>query len=160
VTSYAALLRGILPTNPNMRNEKLRSVFERLGFKNVHTIISSGNVIFESNHKNIPLLEAKIEKELMKRLGIKCPVYIRSKKELEALVRKNPFKGAEHGTKSYLIVTFRRLKPREIFNSLDMTNPNTPKFMQNIEKKFGKDVTTRTWKTVGRILEKMEVIYK
>ena len=155
MTSYAALLRGIMPTNPNMRNEKLRGVFEKLGFLNVHTIISSGNVIFESNCKNILSLEIKIEKELMKRLGIKSPVYIRSKKELAGLVRKNPFKSAEHNSKSYLVVSFRRCKPREIFNTLDMTNPKAARFMQDIEKKFGKDVTTRTWKTVGRILKKM-----
>lgn len=40
---YVALLRGIAPTNPNMRNDKLREVFEKPGFKNVQTVISSGN---------------------------------------------------------------------------------------------------------------------
>lgn len=30
---YAALLRGIGPGNPNMRNDKLRGVFEGLGLE-------------------------------------------------------------------------------------------------------------------------------
>lgn len=42
MTTYVALLRGIVPLNPNMRNEKLRGVFEKLGFTNVRTVISSG----------------------------------------------------------------------------------------------------------------------
>src|ERR1700694_4952258 len=101
MTTYAALLRGIMPTNPNMRNEKLRSVFEGLGFSNVHTIISSGNVIFESRSKDVSSLEIKIEKALLKQLGIKSPAYIRSKQELEHLIKKDPFKGAGHNPRSY-----------------------------------------------------------
>ena len=159
MTSYVAILRGIMPMNPNMRNEKLRSVFEGLGFLNVHTIISSGNVIFESNSKNIPLLELDIEKELANRLNIKSPAYIRSKKELKGIIRKDPFKGAEHNSKSYLIVSFRRKRPKEVFNNLDITKKETAKFMRDIDKKFGKDVTTRTWKTVERILKKMELLH-
>ncbi|MBA3630747.1 MAG: DUF1697 domain-containing protein [Actinobacteria bacterium] len=41
--SYVALLRGIGPSNPNMRNDRLRAVFEDLGFSNVRAVISSGN---------------------------------------------------------------------------------------------------------------------
>ena len=158
MSTYVALLRGIMPMNPNMRNEKLRGVFEGLGFTNVRTVISSGNVIFESRAKSIALLENKIEKSLGEQLGIKSPAYIRSKEQLVALVRKNPFKNAEHGRVSYLIVSFLKKTPGEIFTTLDLTTPASPDFMQVIEKKYGKDVTTRTWKTVERILKKMESI--
>lgn len=64
MNKYAALLRGIGPSNPNMRNEKLRGVFENLGFQNVQTVISSGNVLFETRSNNIKELEAIIEKAL------------------------------------------------------------------------------------------------
>lgn len=86
MTKYIALLRGISPSNPNMRNKKLRAVFESLGFSNVQTIISSGNVIFTSPSKNTVDLEEK---------------------------------------------------------------------MVLIDKKYNKEVTTRTWKTVQRIVAKM-----
>ena len=153
--TYVALLRGISPTNPNMRNEKLRSVFEHLGFSNVQTLISSGNVLFESNAKSISSLETKIEKALLKELGIKSPAYIRSKSELEAIMKKNPFKNAVHGSTSYLIVSFLKKEPWEIFANIDVTKKSGPEFMRDIEKKYGKDVTTRTWKTVERIVKKM-----
>ena len=69
MTKYVALLRGIAPTNPNMRNDKLRSVFEKLGFENVKTVISSGNVVFESPSRSIRKLEERIAKAFPEELG-------------------------------------------------------------------------------------------
>ena len=155
MTTYAAFLRGIMPSNPNMRNEKLRGVFESLGFTDVQTVISSGNVIFKSPSKGILNLEEKIEKELFKQLGIKCPAYIRSKEQLEGIIKKDPFKGAVHSKSSYLIVSFLKKAPYEIFTSVDTAASTTPKFMTDLDKKYSKTVTTRTWKTVERILAKM-----
>lgn len=160
--TYVALLRGIMPMNPNMRGEKLKGVFESLGFKNVHTVIASGNVVFQSPSKKSADLEAKIERALLKQLGFNSTTIIRSKEELEQLSRKNPFKGAAHSSNNYLIITFLKQKPknggREIATVVDLTTGKTPDFMRTAEKKFGKDITTRTWNTVGRILKKMEAI--
>jgi uncharacterized protein (DUF1697 family) len=156
MTTYVAFLRGIMPTNPNMRNEKLRMAFEAMGFSNVQTLISSGNVLFESGSNNVSALEALIEKELALRLGIQSPAFVRSKKELEGHIRKDPFKGKEHSKDSYLIVTFTRKKPREIFNVINIAKTSGADFMRDIEKKFGKEVTTRTWKTVERVVKKMD----
>jgi len=158
---YAAMLRGIGPANPNMRGEKLRSVFEGLGFSHVQTVIASGNVVFDSVSRNQASLEAKIEKELPKRLGFASTAIIRSKEELEALIKKNPFKGAQHSPHSYLIVTFLKNKNQVrggvLFNVVDTKSAKTPDVMRALEKKFGKQITTRTWSTVGRILKKMKV---
>ncbi len=155
LTSYTALIRGIMPMNPNMRNEKLRGVFEELGFTDVSTVISSGNVIFKSNSKNGSALETKIEKALRVRLAFKsAAVFIRSKDELEKIIAKNPFKEKSHGRESYLIVTFLKEKPYELFTALDLTKAKTPDFMTELEKKHGKAITTRTWKTIERIVKK------
>jgi uncharacterized protein (DUF1697 family) len=59
---YTALLRGIGPSNPNMRNEKLREVFQKLGFQNVQTVISSGNVLFESPARGVRALKPQLKK--------------------------------------------------------------------------------------------------
>jgi uncharacterized protein (DUF1697 family) len=162
MTVYAALLRGIMPMNPNMRGEKLRGVFESLGFKNVSTVIASGNVVFESNSKNESALEEKIEKGLLMQLGFKSTTMVRSRDELQRLVKKDPFKKMAHTSQTYLIVTFFKHKQktgaREIATVVDLATGRTPEFMRTVEKKFGKDITTRTWKTIGRILKKMEVM--
>jgi uncharacterized protein (DUF1697 family) len=175
MTKYVALLRGIAPLNPNMRNDKLRGVFENLGFANVKTVISSGNMVFESPSRNIRKLEERIEKALPEELGFKSTTIIRSRSQLQQLVGKNPFKGKKHSQNSSLNVTFLKHKtkiamkfPHKVDNRaysllgmyggaicsvIDLTSSKTPNLMLWLVKKFGKEITTRTWKTVERILK-------
>lgn len=152
---YVALLRGIMPTNPNMRGEKLRQVFEELGFTNVGTVIASGNVVFDSGSKSVSALEKRIEAALPEKLGFRSTAIVRSQEELEALVRKDPFKGIPDRKPNYLLVTFFKDRREEISTTLDLRAVTGTQFMSRIEKKHGKEITTRTWKTVGRILKKM-----
>ncbi len=179
MNTYVALLRGIAPTNPNMGNANLRRVFEKLGFKNVQTVISSGNVIFQSSSKNVEALEKKIEAALPRELSFRSTTIIRSKEDLLELVKKNPFKGYGHSKKTYLNVTFLKnpsptggkskpkTKPKRgskiisiykgvICSIVDTSTSGSPDLMLWMEKEYGKEITTRTWKTVHRILEKME----
>ena len=153
---YVALLRGIMPMNPNMKSEKLKGVFESLGFKNVVTVIASGNVVFESPFKNIQALEDEIENALPDQLGFASTTIVRSKESLEQLVKKDPFRGVEDKRPNYLVVTFFKDRKAELCTVIDLGGGKTPDFMREIEKKHGKEITTRTWKTVGRILKKME----
>ena len=155
MNTYAAFLRGIGPENPNMRNERLRAVFENLGFKNVKSVISSGNIVFESAVKDATVLEKKIERALQSTLGIGGGAFVRSEAELERIIKKDPFEGASHGGETYLIVSFLKQKPYEVYTALTREEMRTPKAMAAIEKRYSKQVTTRTWKTVGRVLKKM-----
>jgi uncharacterized protein (DUF1697 family) len=61
-----------------MRNDKLRGVFEKLGFESVKTVISSGNVIFESPSRSAAKLEQTIEKALPEQLGFTSTTILRS----------------------------------------------------------------------------------
>lgn len=179
MSSYVALLRGIGPGNPNMRNEKLRGVFERLGHENVRSVISSGNILFESPDSDIKSLEGTIEQGLHEDLGINSAAIIRSRADLQALVDSDPFTGLTHGRETYLTVTF--LKDRQqllgdrpqvsvdqasqileidaqgaaVCAVTDTTVAKTPDLMAKLEKALGKGITTRTWKTVERILAKL-----
>jgi uncharacterized protein (DUF1697 family) len=177
MTKYVALLRGIAPTNPNMRNDKLRGVFEKLGFANVKTVISSGNVVFESPSRSVRKLEESIENTLPENLGFKSTTLIRSQKQIQQLVDKDPFQGREHSQTSSLNVTFLKKKRMidmkfpykvdnrdytllgmydgAIYSVIDLTSAKTPDLMLWLEKQFGKEITTRTWKTVERILKAM-----
>lgn len=173
---YVALLRGIGPSNPNMRNDKLRGVFESLGYQNVQTVISSGNVLFENGSKDVKALEAAIEKALPAQLGFSSTTIIRSREQIQALVDKDPFRGLADSQASSLNVTFLKTppdtkltfpyrpenKPYELLglydgaicSVVDLTSARTPDLMSWLEKQFGKEITTRTWQTVGRILKK------
>jgi uncharacterized protein (DUF1697 family) len=160
---YVALLRGIAPLNPNMHNSKLRGVFEKVGFKNVETVIASGNVLFESALKNTQTLETKIEKAIKAELGFFSTTIVRSEEELKKLAEQKPFENLTHSRKTYLMVTFLKNIPeqklkydRAVCTVVDNTDPKTPQIMLKLEKEFGKEITTRTWLTVERILRKFE----
>jgi uncharacterized protein (DUF1697 family) len=176
--SYVALLRGVGPSNPNTRNENLRRVFEDLGFQSVQTVISSGNVLFESSSANLKEFEPIIKKELQKQLDYSGTAIIRSKEELEDLFKKNPFGDIKDTPRSKLNVTFLKNKPDTnlkfpyheenegfivlgilngaIFSIVNLEKTKTPHLMSWLEKEFGQEITTRTWKTIGRILKKLK----
>ncbi len=145
--------------NPNMRGEKLRGVFTSLGFKNVSSLLASGNIVFESVSKDSNALETKIEAVLFKRLKFHSTTIIRSEDEIKQLTERKPFGKKSHGRKTYLIVTF--LKNRSaakhgiLCNVVDVSKERTPDFMLQIEKKFGKDITTRTWATIQKVADRM-----
>ena len=141
--------------NPNMRGEKLRQVFNSLGFSNVSTVIASGNVVFDSTSTSPTSLETKIEEALPRILGFNSTTIVRSRSELEALAAKNPFKGVLDEKPNYLVVTFFKDRQEQLCRVLDMSLEKTPNFMAEVEKKYGKAITTRTWKTVHRILKRM-----
>ncbi len=166
---YVALLRGIGPGNPNMRGEKLREFFQGLGFSDVETVISSGNVVFKTPLRDVKALEDKIERAIPEKLGFRSTTIVRSREEITDLVEKDPFKGLQDTPTSRLQVTF--LKPpskttiesgagysvvksfeMEICFSVDLTSARTPDVMLKLEKSCGKEITTRSWKTVMRIL--------
>jgi uncharacterized protein (DUF1697 family) len=169
---YVALLRGVGPGNPNMHQAKLVGVLENLGVTNVHAVISSGNVVFESDSNNIKTLEDMMEKAWPKQLGFTSTTIVRSQEQLKTLVELDPYKGAHHSRDSYLLVTFFKHRPNEelamlpnfyavkgldaLCSTIDTTAAKTPDFMVKLERQFGKDITSRTWLTLGRILKKME----
>lgn len=158
MTTYVALLRGIMPMNPNMKGEKLKKVFEDLGFKKVTTVIASGNVVFDSPSKNTSAIEARIEKAFPEKLGFTSTTIVRSKEVIVSLLKKNPFKGVQDEKPNYLVVTFFKDQKKELATVLNTSEEPgvSAKYMSELEKKYGKAITTRTWKTVARILKKMD----
>ncbi|QIS14796.1 DUF1697 domain-containing protein [Nocardia arthritidis] len=175
---YAALLRGIMPSNPNMANAKLRGVFEGLGFENVASLLASGNIVFRAKDTKVPELEARIQRALNKELGIAGGTIIREYEELRALLATDPFPGLTHQRGTYLIATFFKSaeipteipdfddpaarvvavdpRARAIMAVIDNSTPRTPDFMAWLEKQYGKEITTRTWLTVQKIVKKLE----
>jgi hypothetical protein len=194
MTKYAAMIRGIGPGNPNMKGSELARAFASLGFTNVRPVITSGNVLFESDITDTARLEAIAEEALPRLLGFSREVFIRSQAQLQALVDVDPFAGLVHKNagKTYLTVTFFKSppvsspvgsaapgtpvanlpplphqpqgKPFEFISLVDgalcsvvdLTTGKTPDLMAWLERQFGKQLTTRTWATVGRLLKKLD----
>ena len=179
---YAALLRGIAPAPPNMKNDQLRSVFERLGYEQVSSVLASGNILFHSTQTDVPALERTIQQALVDDLGIGGGTIIRELGELRALLDSDPFPGLTHGRGTYLIATFLKAgnappdelpeapdprtrivrydqAARAFLAVVDNSDPGrTPDFMTWLDRTYGKEITTRTWLTVQRVVRRLEAV--
>src|SRR6266404_3766400 len=93
MTSYVAFLRAINVAGQKLiKMKELAQIFAAAGCKNVRTYIQSGNVIFDYKSTNSAALSKKIERTLQQVLGYEVTVMLRTLSEVEALVRRNPFK--------------------------------------------------------------------
>lgn len=156
----------------NAKMPALKQAFEAAGFDDVKTVLSSGNVVFRSNGKTIALLERKCEKAMQEKLGRSFPTIVRPIDELEALLAEDPFAKFRLDKKAKRVVTFLKGEPQakpklpierdgaqllvlkgRMLLSAYVPNPKGPAFMTMIEKAFGKEVTTRTWETVEKIVK-------
>src|SRR5262245_390116 len=87
---HVALLRGINVGGSNVISmAALRAAFEAAGFEEVRSYIASGNVLFESA-KSGTALEESLEEMLGRRLKVKTAVMVRSRAQLQGIVRDAP----------------------------------------------------------------------
>jgi uncharacterized protein (DUF1697 family) len=92
---YITFLRAINVGGHTVKMERLKKLFEALGFSNVETFIASGNVIFDSSSKNTKMLKKKIATHLKKSLGYEVSTFIRSTSELAEIAQYKPFPDSE-----------------------------------------------------------------
>src|SRR5687768_6640649 len=89
MSKYAAFLRAVnLGPTRKVSSADLCSLFEDLGFADVRTFRTSGNVIFEAGRKPA---SAQIEKRLAALLGGEVPIFLRTEKEIRAMADHEPF---------------------------------------------------------------------
>jgi len=152
----------------------LKTAFESMDFRDVRTVLASGNVVFEAPGKD-PHMDLTISLGLEKAFGFPVKVVLRTVRELRAIVASDPFKGVPSGPNVRLYVTFLaqtrpvdlsrlrlpssakgvrivRVRPGEIFSVVTLSrNVGTPDLMAFLERAVGQEVTTRSWQTVIRI---------
>lgn len=154
----------------NAKMADLKRAFEAAGFTAVKTVLSSGNVVFDSRAASDAALEGRAEAAMLETLGRTFLTIVRPVDALNALLAGDPYRRFRLKPAAKRIVTFLREKPRakprlpielhgarilgmkdkEIFSAY-LPTPKGPVFMTLIEKTFGKDQTTRTWDTVGKV---------
>ena len=103
--TFVGLLRAINVGGKNLvAMADLRALLEKLGFKNVATLLQSGNVIFTAPAQDLARLERRLESAVLKSLGVTTTFIVRSATQWQALVAGNPFAAAAASDPSRLIV--------------------------------------------------------
>jgi uncharacterized protein (DUF1697 family) len=99
-TRYVALLRGINVGGKNpIKMSALKSCFEEQDFRDVVTYIASGNVLLTADRDGgrAAELARRIEAVLAKTFGYRAHIVLRSRKQMQTVVRRAP---AGFGSKS------------------------------------------------------------
>jgi uncharacterized protein (DUF1697 family) len=153
----------------NAKMPQLKRCFERAGFTDVKTVLSSGNVVFNARAVSLRTLERKAEAAMAKHPGRAFYTIVRPAAALRKLLESDPYRAFRLPAKAKRVVTFVRRPPKaklslpleldgarilavkggEVFTAYVPTGRGAA-FMVLIEKTFGRDVTTRTWDTIKK----------
>src|SRR5437762_11718046 len=171
-----SILRGINVGQRKVLMTDLKSLYEKLGFRDVITYIQSGNVIFKTDKKiSDQKLAEKIEKGIFMQYGFDVPVINRTREELNRIILANPFLKIRGIDKSKLHVTFLATEPdqvnskhareldytpdkfiisgTEVFLHIPISYAETKLSNKFFENKLKVSATTRNWNTVTRLAE-------
>ena len=89
----------------------LRDFAKDLGFRDVRTILQSGNLVFEAERQGAKGLENLLESKAKTALRLATDFFVRSAKDWKVLVEKNPFPDEAERTPGRLIVMFLKHSP-------------------------------------------------
>jgi uncharacterized protein (DUF1697 family) len=149
--------------------QDLKACVEAAGFANVRTVLSSGNVAFDTDRPSARHVEEVLEEAMARELGRPFFTIVRSSQALAALLAADPFAGYGLPAPAKRVVSFLRA-PRPARVGLPLTEgtatvlhqqasdvftaylpgPDGPVFMKLIERAYGAEVTTRTWETLRK----------
>lgn len=172
--TLTGFLRGInVGGHHKVPMAELRNRLNEVGCYNIRTLLNTGNFIFDTNQTNIKDLETNIEEYISKSFGFPIPLVLKTKKEISDLVTDNPFKKVNMHKDIRLYVSFLKdtpkfdlttpylsadksyriihIKDKTILSVLDLSSTKTPKGMDELEKLFGKNITTRNWNTIKKV---------
>ncbi|MCU0443863.1 MAG: DUF1697 domain-containing protein [Microscillaceae bacterium] len=173
---YVAFLRAINVSGHNLiKMSDLKTSFEALGLKKVHTYIQSGNVAFERKSIASEQLRSQIEQQLKQDYGNEIITIIRTLAEMQSVVANHPFSAQVLVGDKKIYVAFLAEAPLpDLAVAVEkMSNEDENFVIQDkhlyywgskglkkelfsnnfIERKLKVAATTRNWNTVNKMLE-------
>ena len=170
------LLRGINAGGKNkIAMDHLIELFEVLGFREVRSYLQSGNVLCETSKLSNATLQRKIEKGIEHELEMDVSVLCRTGRELELVIKNNPYVKKKNVDTADLHVTFLKTPVAdEVAERLNNQRygkdschvdgatvylhcpggyGRTKLSNRFFESQVETAATTRNWKTVNKLLE-------
>jgi uncharacterized protein (DUF1697 family) len=110
--AYIGLLRGVnVGGAAPVRMDELRERLEGLGFKDVRTLLQSGNVVFRSMINRRSIIEGRIEAELARAGGLRTNCFVRTAVEWRDVIAHNPFPREASTDPAHLMVLALKERP-------------------------------------------------
>ena len=172
MTRHVALIRGInVGRAKRVAMADLRALVEGLGYRDVRTLLNSGNVVFTAPASDRKDPAARIEGAMAKKLGVSARVTGVTAEELAAIVADNPLVRIA-GDPTRLLVTVlmdpadrKRILPlarrdwapealgigkRAVYVWCPKSMLESPLFAE-VTRLLGDGATTRNWATITKI---------
>ena len=173
MTAFVALLRAVNVGGTGIiRMAALKEICAGLGFKDVTTLLQSGNVVFTARGTDTSVAE-RLVGAIDASHGFRPAIAIRTAAELADVIARNPFRAEATGDPGHLLVAFMTAAPkpgaaervasikvakerlhlsgRELFIHY-ATGVGTSKVTNVVlEKALGVPATARNWNTVTRL---------
>jgi uncharacterized protein (DUF1697 family) len=171
--TYVALFRGINVGGKNLLPMKeLIALLENQNIKNVRTYIQSGNVVFQSDVKNLQQLTKKISEAVKKSRGFEPQILVMEIEKFEKAIKANPFPEAESKPERlhlfFMATEARNLNPKKIEDNKSASERykligsvfylhapdgiGRSKLAANVERLIGIPMTARNWRTANNIM--------
>jgi uncharacterized protein (DUF1697 family) len=171
--TYIALFRGINVGGKNLLPMKrLQVLLENLGLQDIRTYIQSGNVVFKGNETDPARLSEDISHAIEMDLGFKPLVLLLELKQLEEVMKANPFPRAESEPATLHVMFLASSPASPDLKALEGIRAGSERFelrasafylyapdgigrsklAANVERLLGVPVTGRNWRTVEKTL--------
>jgi uncharacterized protein (DUF1697 family) len=170
--THVALIRGInVGRAKRIAMADLRALVEDLGYRDVRTLLNSGNVVFTTPRAVRGDAATRIEKAMTTRLGVSARVTVLTSAELASVVARNPLGKVARDPSRTLVAVLRDPKDRSRLAPLARQDwaPEAlaigarvaylwcPKgsldgpLWTAVGRALGDAVTTRNWATMSRL---------
>ncbi|CCM75720.1 DUF1697 domain-containing protein [Rhizobium mesoamericanum] len=111
---YVALLHSVvLAPGRRVVMSDLRDMATNIGYRNPRTLVSTGNIVFETEALPLADIEAKLEAAFQARFGKPVDIIVRRGADWQALATSNPFPEGE-GSQVIVRVMRKPLLPSAI----------------------------------------------
>ncbi|MQB42992.1 DUF1697 domain-containing protein [Rhizobium sp. ICMP 5592] len=118
MTTYVALLHSIVLTaGRRVIMSDLRAMAEDVGFTNVKTLVSTGNLVFETGAQPVAVVETQLEAGFTKAFGKHVDIIARDAATWMELVAGNPF--ADGGGSEVAVRVMRRPLDPSVIEGLE-----------------------------------------
>ncbi len=174
-----ALLRGVNVGAKMVAMPDLRRVAEEIGFRDVSTLINSGNLVYRS-HGTTPAGDAaRLHDALVTALEVRSTIFVRTRPQVAAMLAECPLPAEAAEAPAKLLVTVWRepvtdhalsqfvqaAQGDERFvrtsNALWCWLPHGISASKSYEiaaRRLGERITARNWSTMNKLLERMHTL--
>ncbi|MBA2683331.1 MAG: DUF1697 domain-containing protein [Gemmatimonadaceae bacterium] len=168
---HVALLRGInVGKAKRVPMADLRALCESLGYRDVKTLLNSGNVVFAAARADASAA-AKIQKGIAEQIGVSCRVVVLTRDELDTVIAENPFSESETNPSRFLVTVLATDADRARIDALTKEEWGAERIgagthaaylwcangilesriVTAISKQLGDSATSRNWATMKKL---------